>query len=187
MVGVLRDPLVIAELLGVPAERRGDFKRWSDDLVLFIDGSIRDQGLAGAAKAALRGEPRLLATAVDELLRFDPPVQLTSRIAREDLEVAGHRVAAGEEVNLLLAAANRDPAVFPAPHRLDLARSDNPHLSFGHGSHFCLGASLARLEAQAAFRGLLDRFPRLALPAVPLRRRPGMVLRGLGELPLALS
>jgi len=137
-------------------------------------------------RAGLRARPELLPTAVEELLRFDPPVQLTSRLATQDLEIAGVRIPQGAELELHLASANRDPEVFPHPDALDLARGDNRHLSFGHGHHFCLGAALARLEGEVALGVLLRRFPDLALRDEPLVWRPGNVLRGLERLPVSV-
>jgi hypothetical protein len=136
--------------------------------------------------ARLRRAPELGGTAVEEFLRFDSPVQATSRVARTAYEVHGRTIPAGEEIGLLLGAANRDPEVFPGPDRLDLGRGESRHLSFGLGIHFCLGANLARMEAQLAVAGLLARAPRLA-PACgedALEWRPGWLLRGLVRLPV---
>jgi len=133
----------------------------------------------------LRAEPALARSAVEELLRYDSPVQMTARLPGEDLEIRGQQIQAGQEVNLILAAANRDPAQFEDPDRLDLGRSENRHLAFGQGAHFCLGAPLARLEGQVAFERLVKRFPRLDLTGEKLRWKPGVVLRGLKALPLA--
>jgi cytochrome P450 len=131
----------------------------------------------------LRDEPALLENAVEELLRFDSPVQLTGRIAKEDVEIDGHRVAAGQSVVCVLGAANRDPAHFPDPDRLDLGREDVRHLAFGMGPHYCLGAPLARLEGAVAFSTLLRRFPDLRLAeGPPPEYRDNFNLRGLKEL-----
>ncbi|NJN81897.1 MAG: cytochrome P450, partial [Caldilineaceae bacterium] len=111
----------------------------------------------------LRGEPTLLPTAIEELLRYDGPVQATIRVAREDLEIDGHHLEEGSLVLVGIGAANHDPAVFREPERLDVGRDPNPHLAFGFGAHFCMGAPLARLEAEIAFRVLLERFPHMAL------------------------
>jgi len=134
--------------------------------------------------ARLHAEPGLLRGAIEELLRFDSPVQATVRIAREPAELGGQSIAEGALVFLSLGAANRDPEVFADPDRLDVGRSDVHHLSFGHGPHFCLGANLARLEAEIAFRRLLARFPRLALATDKVEWRPNPVLRGLVALPV---
>jgi cytochrome P450 len=135
----------------------------------------------------LRAEPALLEPAVEELLRFDSPVQATVRVATADVELGGQRIEAGAIVACGIGAANRDPDAFPEPDRLDVARADNHHLSFGFGAHFCLGAPLARLEAKVAFEALLERFPELSLGEEEPRWRPNLFLRGLQELPLHLS
>ncbi len=137
--------------------------------------------------AKLRRRPELVPAAVEELLRYDGPVQLTSRYALEDLELAGHRIRRGQQVVLLLAGANRDPEAFPDPERLDVERQPARHLAFGHGGHFCLGAQLARLEASVALTALVERFPRLRLAVEPGRIAWGTntVLRGPVALPLA--
>jgi hypothetical protein len=256
--------IVIAELLGVPLEDRALLKRWSDALVTFLDGTIREKGLAESASACvemrvymerlfaerrarprddlisrllaarevddrlsddelfstvvlilaaghetttnlignglytllrhpnelakLRAHPELIATAVEELLRFEPPVTATSRIpaARDTRSLLGVAIGPDDEASLMLAAANRDPEVFPEPDRLDLARSDNRHLSFGFGAHFCLGAALARLEGQIALGSAIARFPSMKLVDETPRWRPGIVLRGLVRLPVRL-
>ncbi|HEY8547550.1 MAG TPA: cytochrome P450, partial [Acidimicrobiales bacterium] len=123
------------------------------------------------------------ATAVEELLRYDSPVQLTGRTATEDAEVGGRAIAAGDQVVLLLGSANHDPAVFPDPDQLDLGRGSRSHVSFGYGAHHCLGAALARAEAAVALRHLLGAFPGLALAEEP-RWRPSSTLRGLERLDL---
>jgi cytochrome P450 len=122
--------------------------------------------------------------AVEELLRHDGPAQLTQRVALTDLEVGGHTIPAGDLIVLLLGAANRDPAVFDDPEQLNLARSPNPHLAFSSGIHACLGASLARMEAEILIRGVLERLPGLRCAARP-QWRETFVLRGLHSLPVA--
>ncbi|MFG1851835.1 cytochrome P450 [Actinomadura geliboluensis] len=138
--------------------------------------------------ALLRAEPELLPAAVEELLRYDGPVERASqRIALEDMEIAGTFVPKGAWVHVSLGAADRDPAVFDDPDRLDVTRAPKRHVAFGHGLHFCLGAPLARLEGQIAIGGLLDRFPGLALavPPADLRHhRTGSIVRGLVALPV---
>jgi cytochrome P450 len=136
------------------------------------------------ARAWLQAEPGLARGAVEELLRYDSPVQFTSRHALADLDVGGRRVRAGETVVAVLGAANRDPAQFPAPDRLDLARAPNRHLAFGGGIHFCLGAPLARMEAAIAIPAMLARLPGLELGLAPPVRRDTVTLRGLASLPV---
>jgi cytochrome P450 len=254
-------PLIaIAELLGLPPEDRHLLKPWSDKLVTFLDGTIRDGSLMDAAKATtelreylsliverrrvepgddlisrliaahedddrlsedelygtitlllaaghetttnligngmlallrhpdqverLRSEPALIRSAVEELLRYDSPVQLTSRIPAEEMVIGGRTIAPGEEINTSLGAANRDPAVFPEPDRLDIGRRDDRHLAFGFGAHFCLGAALARLEGQIAIGTLVRRLPTMRLEDDKPEWRPGFVLRGLHSLPV---
>ncbi len=136
--------------------------------------------------ALLRRSPERVSGAVDELLRFDGPVQITQRIATEDMEVVGCKVHGGDEILLVLGAANRDPAVFAEPHRLDVTRDARRHVGFGGGIHHCLGAVLARMETQIALAALLDRFGRIELAGTPVRR-PTFTLRGLESLPVALT
>jgi cytochrome P450 len=134
----------------------------------------------------LRADPGLLPTAVEELMRFDSPLQLFERTATADVQLGGITVREGQKVAALLGAANRDPAVFADPDTLDVGRTDNPHVTFGAGVHFCIGAPLARVELQASFGALLERTSRLEL-ARPARRRPEFVIRGLAELPVVAS
>jgi cytochrome P450 len=134
----------------------------------------------------LQRSPELLATAVEELLRFDSPVQLTGRLLREPVEIGGHTLQAGDWVLPLLGAANHDPAQFVDPDRLDIGRTPNPHLAFGRGIHFCLGAPLARVEGQLAIGALMRRFPKLQLAGEPVRRNQ-ITLRGLSSLPVAAA
>ena len=138
--------------------------------------------------AALRADPSLVPRAVEELLRYSP---LSSgggliRIAREEIELSGTTVKAGEGVIPISGAANRDPEVFPQPDRFDLGRERNSHLAFGHGIHHCLGAQLARMELQVALAALLRRFPglRLAIPDGELPWKQGIITNALGTLPL---
>ena len=136
-----------------------------------------------AELARLREEPELLLkSAIEEMLRFDSPVQGTARAALEDVEYGGVAIPKGALVLCGIGAANRDPAVFPEPDRFDVARRENHHLSFGFGAHFCLGAPLARLEGEIAFRALLERFPKLALAEQAIEHRPNPILRGLLKL-----
>lgn len=138
----------------------------------------------------LRNEPTLIKPAVEELLRYDGPLETaTERYAREDVPIAGATIPRGEMVFALLASANRDERQFDHADTLDLAREPNRHVAFGQGVHFCLGAPLARLEGQIAINSLLRRIPdlRLAVPPQDLRRRPGLVLHGLKSLPVAFG
>jgi cytochrome P450 len=253
--------IVIAELLGVPAEDHRRFKQWSSELIaatpvadpsriplfqqalerildymrgiiaerrrapgadlisgmieaqeerdalsdaellatsnlLLIAGHETTTNLIGngllallrhpAELARLRANPGLLPGAIEELLRYDSPVQATARVATEDVTLGAETVTKGALLFTLIGAANRDPEVFPEPDRLDVGREDNRHLSFGFGAHYCLGANLARLEAEVAFRALLDRFPKLALETEQVQYRPNPFLRGLVSLPVAV-
>ena len=135
----------------------------------------------------LRREPGLAKSSVEELLRYDAPVQiLYGRTATEDMVVGGLLVGPGQRLINLLGAANRDPRQFSAPDELRLDRDEGPGLSFGGGIHHCLGAALARLEAQVMLPMLLERFPRAALAGEPVRRS-GLMLRGYTSLPVALE
>ncbi|GGP97453.1 MULTISPECIES: cytochrome P450 family protein [Streptomyces] len=136
------------------------------------------------------GESGLLATGVEELLRYDGPVELaTWRFATEPLTLGGERVETGDPVLVVLAAADRDPERFADPDTLDLSRADNQHLGYGHGIHYCLGAPLARLEGQTALATLLTRLPDLELSVPPqdLRWRGGLIMRGLRTLPVRFT
>jgi cytochrome P450 len=256
--------IVIAELLGVPAEDRERFKLWSAKLSGIVMGAVEREGRDRAASEAtrefsryfewlirryeaepadnlisaliaardagdsltgdqmvgactlllfaghettsgliangvscllehpgelerLRREPRLIATAVEEFLRFEGPAKVMVRHARESHERGGHRIGEGDRVYLGLAGANRDPAVFPEPDRFDVARTPNPHLAFGHGLHFCLGANLARLETRIAVSSLLRRFPKMTLAADRLRWGGTIIGRGVTAVPLRLA
>jgi cytochrome P450 len=250
---------IIAELMGVPAEDRDEFKAWSDDIAAFVGTFNTDPATVEKAQASLlgmesyftdllaqkrerpakdllsdlvriadegarlsgpelfanggfllfaghetttnllgngllallnsptemhrlRGHPQLLPTAIEEFLRYDPPVDRISRIAADAMQIDGQRIEKGDRVIALTAAANRDPQEFRDPDRLDVARTPNRHLAFGQGPHFCIGAPLARLEGQIAFRRLLDTFPSMALAKQTLRWRPTIGFRGLEAL-----
>ena len=131
----------------------------------------------------VRADPGLVESTVEEVLRYETPLQVIHRIATVDLEVAGHRVPAGSRLTLLLGAANRDPAQFADPDAFDVTRADNRHLAFGFGMHGCLGVSIARPLAQATLRELIPRIPRLA-PAGPFTLRPIRAFRGFDRMPL---
>jgi cytochrome P450 len=133
----------------------------------------------------LQDNPGLIPGAVEEFLRHDGPVQFTHRVAKEDVTLGSKTIRKGQFVFLFLAAANRDPAHFPEPDRLDVTRPPHKHLAFGLGHHFCLGAPLARLEAQIAFATLLRRLPNLRLAGDNLEYRDNFNLRSLKALPVA--
>jgi pimeloyl-[acyl-carrier protein] synthase len=255
--------IVIAEMLGVPAADRTQFKRWSDELVALLDPLQAENGLdaaqqafvefcayfrqifqarrrqpqddlvsalvaaeeqgdtlteaellsmcmlilgagnetttnliANAVLALLRhpderrrllDDPSLMPTAVEEFLRFDSPIQVTDRVATQDCRIDGRQVRKGELVGLILGAANRDPQQFPDPDRLDLGRQPNDHLAFSYGTHFCLGAALARAEAEIALSALLRHFPRFDGALQPPGWKRSLVLRGPTALPLRLQ
>jgi cytochrome P450 len=135
----------------------------------------------------LRRRPELWPNAVEEILRLESPVQLTARVARNDVEVAGRQVERGELAVVYLAAANRDPSVFPDPHRFDIERPNaGKHLAFSGGRHFCLGAALARAEGEVGLRTFFDRFPDVRAAGIG-SRRDTRVLRGWSTLPVALG
>jgi cytochrome P450 len=131
-------------------------------------------------------QPELVRTAVEELLRYESPAQATSRVALQELEIDGRRVEPYQMVMCIIGAANRDPEVFAEPDRLDIAREPNPHLAFGDGIHFCLGAPLARAEAQTAFAALARRFPRIRPLSDRAEWGPNYILRGLKRLPVSV-
>jgi cytochrome P450 len=132
----------------------------------------------------LREDPGLIASAVEELLRYDGPVQRTARTPTADVTVGGRTIGKGEMVMPFIGAADRDPAQFPHPDRLDITRADNRHIAFGLGIHFCLGAPLARVEGQIAIGTLVRTLPKLALATDAPEYRQSLTLRGLQVLPL---
>ena len=160
-------------------------------ILLFVAGHETTTNLIGNGAWALLNhrdqwdrliaDPDLAPSAVEEVLRYDGPVHLTGRIATVETEVGGVVVEPGQSVTTLLAAANRDPAVFPDPDRFDIGRPDNHHLTFSHGAHYCLGASLARLEGQVALEALARRAPDLRVVEPP-QYREHFILRGLEAL-----
>jgi cytochrome P450 len=254
---------VIAEMLGVPASDRVQFRRWANDLSGLLDPfnspggldaaqqafvdlaayfraifaerrrqprddlisalvAIEEQGdrlseaelisisglLLGAGfettssllgnavlallqhpseRKRLQQDPSLMQSAVEEFLRYESPVQGTDRVAQRDCELGGRSIRAGQLVVLLLGAANRDPERFTDPDRLDVGRTDNAHLAFSQGVHFCLGAQLARVEGQIAIETLLRRFPDFHGDCREPRWRPSFALRGLTTLPISLG
>ena len=160
-------------------------------LLILVAGNETTRNLIGNGMLALlrnpeqlqrlRNHPELLESAVDELLRYDSPVQLNGRLALEDVEIGGKQIRARQVVISIVGAANRDPEAFDDPDVLDIGRRDTSHLSFGRGIHYCIGAPLAILEARIAFAALLDRFATIRLAAEP-RHRDGVVLRGVEHL-----
>ena len=162
-------------------------------VLLLVAGNETTRNLVGNGLLALlrnpeqldrlRREPELIGPAVEELIRYDSPVQIDGRSVREDTEVGGVPLERGQYLMLLLGAANRDPEAFDDPDVLDVSRERNPHLGFGRGIHHCLGAPLARMEAEVMLGKLLERFPNVRLAGSPTRRRQ-IVLRGLSSLPV---
>ncbi|TLS52472.1 cytochrome P450 [Paenibacillus antri] len=132
--------------------------------------------------ARLLESPELTASAVEEVLRFESPVQMTSRLASVDYDIGGQTIRQGQSVNVMLGAANRDPAQFERPDRFDIRRSPNRHLAFASGSHFCLGAPLARIEGEIALAALLERFPQMRLADSKPNWRSNILFRGLESM-----
>ena len=255
--------IVIAEMLGIPPQDRDQFKLWSDEIILTLNGPLTSPDMLERARKSahelteyfrgvieerrkepgsdlisgliaaeeqgqilsedemlttamlllvagnetttnligngmlallrnpdqlrkLRDDPSLIQTAIEELLRYDGPVQATGRVATEDMEIDGHPVQKGQVAFCVLGAANRDPAKFENPDQLDVTRHPNEHVAFGDGIHFCLGAPLARAEGQIALRTLLRRFPDLSLETDNLQWGGTFILRGLKGLPISL-
>ena len=184
---------LLSALLHAEGESLTEDELISITLLLLIAGHETTANLLGNGMVALLrqpdaarelcADPALDASAVDELLRYDSPVQMTLRIATEPVELGGQIIGPGTAVVLCTGAANHDPATFPNPERLDWHRDDNPHLAFGGGIHYCLGAQLARTEARIGLRALLDRIPSPTLAADPVRR-PSFTIRGLERLDL---
>jgi cytochrome P450 len=168
-------------------------------VLLLLAGNETTTNLIGNGTLALGRHPNqmamihanssMLPRAIEEMLRYDGPVQSTFRMATRDAMVNGSEIKAGTGVFVILAAANRDPAAFPDPDRFDITRTPNDHLAFGEGIHFCIGAGLARLEASIAIGAMLERFPRLRLaaPEAPLEYKGSYFLRGLASLDLAIE
>ncbi|MBU8905333.1 cytochrome P450 [Desertibacillus haloalkaliphilus] len=132
----------------------------------------------------LKEAPAMIETAVEEFLRYESPTQMLARVASEDIEVNQQIIREGEQVYLFLGAANRDPNVFEDPHRLNLARNPNPHVAFGVGNHFCLGSTLARIEAKVAIHALLKRTSTIQLATSVPKWRKLTAFRSLKELPI---
>jgi cytochrome P450 len=136
--------------------------------------------------AELREKPEMIRSAVEELLRFESPVQFTARVLKEDIEVCGQRIPKGWTILCMLGAANRDPKQFKEPNQLNLGRLNNQHLAFGAGLHFCIGAQLARLEGQLAILNLVQRFPEMKLAGPRPEWASTFGLRGLNSLPVII-
>jgi pimeloyl-[acyl-carrier protein] synthase len=183
----------------IAAEEAGD-KLSEDELLatcilLLVAGHETTVNLIGNGSLALlrhpeqrkrlQADPGLITTAVEELLRFDGPVQRTARIPSEDVTIGGKTIGKGEMVMPFIGAADRDPRQFPEPDRLDLGRADNRHIAFGWGIHFCIGAPLARVEGQIAINTLLKRRPKLVLATATPEYRQSLTLRGLSHLPVS--
>ncbi|MFI5929092.1 cytochrome P450 [Micromonospora sp. NPDC051543] len=194
-------PDLLSELV---AARDGGDRLTADELtsmvaLLLVAGHETTGNFIGNAVLALLTHPEgwrrlpreesATAVAIEELLRYESPVQAALRVAREPVELAGQTIPAGSVVIVSLLGANRDVARFAQADELDLARAENPHVAFGHGIHYCVGAPLARLEATVALTRLLDRFPglRLAVPADALTWRVSMFMHGLVALPVRLG
>jgi cytochrome P450 len=139
--------------------------------------------------AKLRGDLSLMPRAIEEMLRYDGPVQSTARYPKIDVEVSGVEIKTNTPIFVIVAAANRDPAQFPEAHRFDITRTPNDHLAFGNGIHFCLGAPLARMEGAIAITAALEQFPRLRIaePDASLTYKGSYFLRGLSSLKMALE
>jgi cytochrome P450 len=142
-----------------------------------------------AAMAALRSKPELMRGAIEEMLRYDGPVQATFRTATKDAVIGGTPIAAGMGTFVIIAAANRDPAQFKDPEKFDITRTPNDHVAFGEGIHFCIGAPLARMEGSIAIGSALERFPHLRLknPDAAVTYKGSYALRGLSRLDMALK
>lgn len=184
----------------VGAEEAGDKltqeELFANCVLLMFAGQETTTNLIGNGTLALLQDPKqmqmlqndgeLIGSAMEELLRFDSPVQKLGRVATAGIEIGGKTIRAGELVFLCFGSENRDPEQFSNPDQLDITRPDNRHVAFAHGIHYCLGASLARLEGQITLSSLLERMPDLRSETEDLERNPSAVLRGLKALPVAL-
>ncbi|MDI1475756.1 cytochrome P450 [Polyangium sp. y55x31] len=188
----------------IAAEEQGDFlsaaELFACCALLFFAGHETTTHLIGNGMIALLRHPKALAelrerradttlmsSAIEEMLRWDGPLLMMARVASEDVELSGKRILAGSRVFLMIAAANRDPRVFPDPARFDIHRQDNRHIAFGNGIHYCIGAPLARLEARVAFPRLLERLSEPALATSKLVWRDAFVVRGVEKLPIRFA
>lgn len=191
-------PHTLRALLTAQAEKSEDFDELlANCALLVIAGHETTTHFIGNATLALlrhphaadqlRRRPDLMPAAVEELLRYDAPVQLMLRRARRDLDLAGRTIAEGQTVLLVCGAANRDPAVFPDPHVLDFERPGGRHMAFGHGPHFCLGAALARLEGAIALEAILTRLPGLRIDGTAPQWQRSLNFRRLTRLDVAFT
>lgn len=191
-----RDDLISAFLAAeINGDRLTDEEIVANTIITMVGGQETTTNLIGNGLLALlrhpaqwrklKANPALVPSAIEELLRFDAPSQHTARLAPDDIELGGKRILKRQAVVAVMGAANRDPARFPNPDRLDIGRQDNRHVAFAWASHFCFGAPLARLEGQIVFDTLIRRLPHLRLVPGPQVWRTNMGLRGLVALPLA--
>ena len=176
----LPDPKIVANIIIIMVAGTGA-------MTDFINSSFHMLICNPDAMADLRAHPEIMDSAIEELLRMVSPSQMAGRIAPYDTQLGGQSIAEGDAVMVMIAGANRDPSVFDEPDRLDLRRCPNRHLAFAWGSHFCFGASLARLEARIAFEALLRQASALRLGSDPLEWRHNIGLRGLVRLPVIPS
>jgi len=187
--------LVHAEIDG---ERLSDEQILEESLLILIGGDETTRHVITGGmyqlfrhpeqRAALRDDPALIPTAVEEMLRWVTPIKNMARTATRDVDLRGQRIAAGQKLVLLYPSANRDEDVFPQPMRFDVRRNPNEHLAFGYGAHFCLGASLARLELRVFFEELLARLPTLRLASdAPLERRISNFITGFEAMPVTTA
>jgi len=189
--GDLLSGLIAAEEAG---DKLNEVELLATCILLLIAGHETTVNLIGNGTLALlrhpdqlqrlQRDPGLITGAIEELLRFDGPVQRTARIPSEDIVIGGHTIAKGEMVMPFIGAADRDPVQFPDPDRLDIGRADNRHIAFGWGIHFCLGAPLARIEGQIAISTLVRRLPKVELATAQPEYRQSLTLRGLKALPV---
>jgi cytochrome P450 len=188
----LLSSLIIAEEQGNVLSEEELF---SNCIGLFIAGHETTTNLIGNGLLALlrapeqlqklKDEPALMHSAVEELLRYDSPIQYTARLIKKDIELGGKKIGAGQSVMLMIGATNRDPDQFTDPETLNITRNENHHLSFGHNIHFCIGAALARMEAQISLTALLEKAPELRLKSTRLEWQENLAFRGLKSLEIS--
>lgn len=189
--------LISGEAYGDRGERLNPDELFSNSVLLLAAGHETTTGLISLGMLTLLQHPdqlkdlrehtdELIASCVDEMLRFDTPVQWSSRVTGEDVTLSGVKIERGQILLASIGAANRDPAVFPNPHTFDIRRKDNRHLSFGSGCHYCLGAALTKMEVEIAVATLIRRYPKLALADKKINWRKGLTFRGPLRLTLRL-